>query len=120
MGVKGSFYDSNTGLTISCAYLSTYKSQVNVATLSDNDNYNLYYKDPSTKPPCHDEAFGCHNCGKFNISAQVKVYINEEARNNDLKEINVLNVHCFCNDTNNIYTCIYDKLKEQYEGLEDC
>ena len=120
MGLKGSFYDSNTGLTIPNAYISTYKSQVRVNTLDDTDIYNKYYQDPSTKPESHDEAFGIHNCGRFAISAQVKVYTNEDARKNNLKEINILNVHLYCNDTNEVYKCIYDKLKEQHKGLEDC
>ena len=120
MGVKGKFLDSNTGLTLTNAYISTYKSNINVSTLADSDIHNMYSKDPSTKPDGWDESYGCHNCGKFEIHGQVKVYTNKKARDNNLREINVLNITVFCNDTNEIYKCIYEKLKEQYEGLEDC
>jgi hypothetical protein len=120
MGVKGPFKDPSSGLCLENAYISTYKSQVRVTTLDDTDPYVKYYQDPSTKPQSHDDAFGNHNCGKFGISAQVKVYTNEDARKSNLKEINVLNVHCFCNDTTQIYKCIFEKLKEQFENLEDC
>ena len=120
MGVKGAFKDPNTGLNVSAAYISTYKSAVNISTLADDDKHYMYYKKPETKPPGWSESFGCHNCGKYEVHAQVKVYTNKKARDNNLREINVLNVNVFCNDTNEVYKCIYDKLKEQYEGLEDC
>tara|TARA_R100000278_G_scaffold56542_1_gene46736 strand:- start:234 stop:596 length:363 start_codon:yes stop_codon:yes gene_type:complete len=120
MGVTGKFLDSNTGLTVKEAYISTYKSNINVSTLADNDIHNMYSIDPSTKPQGWDESFGCHGSGKFEIHAQVKVYTNKKARDNNLREINVLDVTVFCNDTNSIYSCIYDKLKEQYKNLKDC
>jgi len=120
MGVKGKFLDSNTGLTLTNAYISTYKSNTSVATLADDDKHNMYVKDSSLKPPGWDESFGCHSCGKFEVHAQVKVYTNKKARDNNLREVNVLNVTIFCNDTSEVYKCIYDKLKEKYEGLEDC
>jgi hypothetical protein len=121
MGVRGKFFFlDNLGLTLNNAYISTYKSNISVATLSDDDKHYMYYKKPETKPPGWDESFGCHSSGKFEVHAQVKVYTNKKARDNNLREINVLNVCVFCNDTSEIYKCIYDKLKEQYEGLEDC
>jgi len=120
MGVTGKFVDSNTGLTIKDAYISTYKSNINVSTLAENDKHFLYYKDPSLKPDGWDNSFGCHSCGKFEIHAQAKVYTNKKARDINLREINVLNVTVFCNDTNEIYKCIYDKLKDDYKNLKDC
>jgi len=121
MGLKGKFVDSNnTGLTLTSAYISTYKSNINISTLSDTDIHYMYYKDPSTKPQGWDESFGCHSCGKFQVNGQVKVYTNKKARDNNLQDIKTLNVNVFCNDTNEVYKCIYDKLKEQHEGLEDC
>ena len=120
MGVKGKFVQIDSGLTLPGAYISTYKSNISVSTLADNDKHNMYYKDPSSKPQGWDESFGCHSCGKFEIHAQIRVYANKKARDINLREVNTLNITVFCNDTNDIYKCIYDKLKEQYEGLEDC
>ena len=120
MGVKGKFTDSTTGLVLDSAYISTYKSNINVSTLGDNDQHNLYSKDPSTKPDGWDESFGCHSCGKFEVHGQVKVYSSKESRDNDMREIKTLNITVFCNETNDIYKCIYDKLKEDHSDLEDC
>ena len=120
MGLKGKFVDNATGLNLTRAYISTYKSNISVSTLADNDIHNMYSKNPSSKPEGWDESFGCHSSGKFEIHGQVKVYTNKTSRDNNLREVNVLNVNCFCNNTNDIYKCIYEKIKEQYSDLEDC
>ena len=119
MGVFGTFKDNNSGLELNNGYISTYKSSINVSTLSSDDRHYQYYVNPSSKPEGWDEAFGCHSCGKFEIHAQLKIYADKNSRDINLREISVINISVFCNDTNNIYKCIYDKVKEMYPNLQD-